>query len=101
MWFLIRGAFWFSLVLVMLPIFDEDASTRLKNEKGEYLWGASDLPMRAGRMAASNALSVHFKVPPREIVFLHRRLAGVFIMLATLHGELNARDMLLKYLGEP
>ncbi|HEY0913624.1 MAG TPA: AarF/ABC1/UbiB kinase family protein [Solimonas sp.] len=74
---------------------------RLKNEKGEYLWGASDLPMRAGRMAASNALSVHFKVPPREIVFLHRRLAGVFIMLATLHGELNARDMLLKYLGEP
>lgn len=72
----------------------------LRNERGEYLWGDSDLMMRAGRGLASNALSVHFKVPPREIVFLHRRLAGVFIMLATLHGELNARDMLLEYLKE-
>lgn len=72
----------------------------LRNKKGEYRWGASDLPMRAGRVAAGNALSAYFRVPPREIVFLHRRLAGVFIMLATLHGELNARDMLLHYLKQ-
>ncbi|MGH8430792.1 MAG: AarF/ABC1/UbiB kinase family protein, partial [Solimonas sp.] len=64
----------------------------------EYRWGASDLPMRSGRIAASNALSVHFRVPPREIVFLHRRLGGAFIMLATLHAELNAGDLLLRYL---
>ena len=31
---LIRGAFWFSLVLVMLPIFDRDATDRLKSEDG-------------------------------------------------------------------
>jgi hypothetical protein len=46
-----------------------------------------------------NALSVYFRVPPREIVFLHRRLAGVFIMLATLGAELNARDLLMRYLS--
>lgn len=40
MWFLIRGAFWFSVVLVMLPIFDEDASTRLDKEKGVELTDA-------------------------------------------------------------
>jgi hypothetical protein len=40
MWFLIRGAFWFSLVLVMLPIFDQGASDRLKNEKGVELTDA-------------------------------------------------------------
>lgn len=40
MWFLIRATFWFSLVLVMLPIFDEDASTRLKNENGVELTDA-------------------------------------------------------------
>lgn len=34
MWFLIRTAFWFSMVLVMLPIFDNEASDRLKSEKG-------------------------------------------------------------------
>ncbi|HSW14526.1 MAG TPA: AarF/ABC1/UbiB kinase family protein [Solimonas sp.] len=73
---------------------------QLRNARGEYRWGESDLPMRSGRLAASNALSVHFKVPPREIVFLHRRLGGTFIMLATLHAELNGGDMLLRYLKE-
>lgn len=70
----------------------------LLNAKGEYLWGISDLPLRASSVAARNALSVHFRVPPREIVFLHRRLAGVFIMLAALAAELDARELLLRYL---
>lgn len=65
---------------------------------GRYDWGSSDLPMRAGKLAAANALSVHFRVPPREIVFLHRRLAGVFIMLATLRSEIDGRDGLLQAL---
>jgi len=71
----------------------------LLNARGEYRWHDSDLPMRAGKVAAMNALSVYFRVPPREIVFLHRRLAGVFIMLATLGAELNSHDLLLRYLS--
>ncbi len=67
----------------------------LLTEDGKYRWGESDLPMRGGRIASRNALSVHFRVPPREIIFLHRRLAGVFIMLSTLRTELAARDQLL------
>lgn len=31
MWFLIRGLFWFSLVLVALPFFDGEASKKLEN----------------------------------------------------------------------
>jgi len=30
MWFLIKGAFWFSLVLVLLPIFDRGTAARLE-----------------------------------------------------------------------
>ena len=73
---------------------------QLRNAEGAYRWGNSDLPMRAGRIAATNALSVHFRVPPREIVFLHRRLAGVFIMLATLRCELDAREDLIAALHD-
>jgi len=40
MWFLIRGAFWFSLVLVMLPVFDQDATDRLAKEQGVELTDA-------------------------------------------------------------
>jgi predicted unusual protein kinase regulating ubiquinone biosynthesis (AarF/ABC1/UbiB family) len=80
---------------------DPRTPPQLRNARGEYRWGASDLPMRAANVAARNALSVHFRVPPREIVFLHRRLAGVFIMLAALGAELNARELLLASVGAP
>lgn len=71
------------------------------NARGAYKWGDTDLPMRVANTAARSALSTYFRVPPREIVFLHRRLAGVFIMLATLRAELNARPLLVEYLGLP
>jgi hypothetical protein len=32
MWFLIKTAFWFSLVLVLLPVFSSQSTTRLQNE---------------------------------------------------------------------
>jgi len=32
MWFLIKTAFWFSLVLVLLPLFNSQSATRLQNE---------------------------------------------------------------------
>ena len=70
----------------------------LLNDKGEYRWGDSNLPMRVGKQAAMNSISYHFRIPPREIMFLHRRLAGVFIVLATLRAELNLRDLLLEHL---
>lgn len=71
----------------------------LLNAQGEYCWAKSDLPMRVANIAARNALSVYFRIPPREIVFLHRRIAGVFIICAALGAEFNARDMLLRVLN--
>jgi predicted unusual protein kinase regulating ubiquinone biosynthesis (AarF/ABC1/UbiB family) len=65
------------------------------NAEGAYRWGASDLPLRAWRIASRNALSRYFRVPPREIVFLHRRLAGVFIMLSALDCDWRGREQLL------
>jgi len=56
MWFLIRGAFWFSLVLVMLPIFDQDATDRLANEPGveltDALGAAAGVLSYAGELCA-------------------------------------------------
>jgi len=89
------------LCMLIIEPFREpgDIPPALVNAAGEYKWGDSDLPMRAANVAARSAISSYFRVPPREIVFLHRRLAGVFIMLAVLRAELNARDLLLEALG--
>lgn len=78
---------------------DPRTPPELRNARNEYRWGQSRLPMRVANLGARNALSRYFRVPPREIVFLHRRLAGVFIMLATLDCELNARAALFRALG--
>jgi hypothetical protein len=71
------------------------------NARGAYKWGDSNLPMRVANTAAKSAFTTFFRMPPREIVFLHRRLAGVFIMLATLRAELNARPLVVEYLDLP
>ncbi|MGH8530304.1 MAG: ABC1 kinase family protein [Nevskiales bacterium] len=67
-------------------------------KEGAYKWGETDLPKRVSAAVAKAALSRYFRVPPREIVFLHRRLAGVFILVASLRAELVARPLLLRFL---
>jgi hypothetical protein len=54
MWFIIRAAFWFAVVLVMLPVFDRDATSRLEQEKGVELTDA--LGAAAGAISYVSAL---------------------------------------------
>lgn len=46
MWFLIKGAFWFSLVLVLLPLFDSESTQKLEQgptmELGNTVSAASE-----------------------------------------------------------
>jgi len=66
---------------------------------GVYDYGASDLPRRVTVKIGRGALTRWFRIPPREIVFLHRRLAGVFILAATLHTRADAQPLLQHRLG--
>ena len=84
---------------IIEPFAPDRAPAAQLNAKGAYRFGDSNLPMRVGQIAAKNAVSMSFKVPPREIVFLHRRLAGVFIALATLNAELDLRKPLARALA--
>lgn len=73
----------------------------LWNARGEYRWGRSDLPERAALATAASTVTVHFRLPPREIVFLHRRLTGMFMMLAALDAEFDGRQRLRRALKLP
>lgn len=66
--------------------------------RGRYDWGASDLPQRVGEKIARNAMSRYLRIPPREIVFLHRRLAGVFFLIAALGADWDAGPVLQAHL---
>jgi len=84
--------------MLMIEPFAESPPAELLTTDGKYRWGASDLPTRVSRAISRAAISRWFRIPPREIVFLHRRLAGVFVLLAVLDAELAARDTLAQYL---
>jgi len=71
---------------------------RLLNGEGAYRWAGSDLLSRASAATARNAMTVHFRLPPPELVFLNRRLMGTFLMLGALGAEFNARPLLLRIL---
>jgi len=68
------------------------------NRDGQYRWKQSDLPSRVARQAARSAISRYFRVPPKEFVFLNRKLIGVYTFIAVLHSEFNGESMLRQYL---
>ncbi|WP_404368597.1 ABC1 kinase family protein [Marinobacter sp.] len=72
------------------------------NEQGQYRWKQSELPSRVARQAARSAISRYFRIPPKEFVFLNRKLIGVYTFIAVLNAEFNGEDLLRKYLyGNP
>ncbi len=76
------------------------APPHLFDSDGAYLWSESDLPKRVAKKGAQMAIAFKLRTPPREIVFLDRKLGGIFIFLSVLKVRLNGRPLLQKYTSE-
>ncbi len=61
---------------------------------GVYEWGSTDLPQRVAAKVTNVAFNYKLRAPPRELVFLDRKLGGVFIFLSVLKCQLDARPWL-------
>ena len=57
------------------------------NAQGHYRWKQSDLPARVAKQAALSAINRYFKIPPKEFVFLNRKLVGVYTFISVLGGR--------------
>jgi predicted unusual protein kinase regulating ubiquinone biosynthesis (AarF/ABC1/UbiB family) len=78
----------------------ENLPVEFLNKDGEYCWGKSQLLRRAGKTAASSALSKQFAVPSREFAMIARKLTGVFTFIAVLNAEFNAHDLVNQYIAQ-
>jgi predicted unusual protein kinase regulating ubiquinone biosynthesis (AarF/ABC1/UbiB family) len=58
-----------------------------------YDWGKSDLPKRVATAVGKIATSYRLRAPPRELVFLDRKLGGVFIFLSVLNCVMDAKPV--------
>lgn len=63
------------------------------NDNGEYCWGSSRLMQRAGKLAASSAVTRHFTMPSRDFALIARKLSGLFNFIAVLDAQFNAHDL--------
>jgi hypothetical protein len=45
-----------------------------------------------------SAISRYFKVPPKEFVFLNRKLVGVYTFISVLDGQFNGDVILSPYI---
>ena len=68
------------------------------NDEGLYQWHLTDLPNRLRKDGAKLALLFKFRPPPKEIVFLDRKLAGMFTTLKILEAPFDANDVILRVL---
>ncbi|NCN95267.1 MAG: AarF/ABC1/UbiB kinase family protein [Bdellovibrionales bacterium] len=77
----------------------ESVPENLMSEDGSYDWANSDLPKRVAKKGSEIAFNFKLRSPPRETVFLDRKLGGVFIFLKVLGCKLETRSLLKKYLN--
>ena len=53
-------------------------------EDKEYIWNKTDLPKRATKAGTNIAKSFKLRTPPKESLFLDRKLGGTFIFLSVI-----------------
>jgi predicted unusual protein kinase regulating ubiquinone biosynthesis (AarF/ABC1/UbiB family) len=64
----------------------------------EYDWGQSDLPKRVMQTTTLLATRFPLRAPPKEVVFLDRKMIGMFTFLSVLKVKLPSRAVLGRYL---
>jgi predicted unusual protein kinase regulating ubiquinone biosynthesis (AarF/ABC1/UbiB family) len=70
--------------------------------RGVVDYGSSDLPRRARELGIDLAFRRGLlRMPPSDTLFLHRKLAGVFLLLARLGARVPTRRLVLEALARP
>ncbi|MGZ3713582.1 MAG: AarF/UbiB family protein, partial [Bdellovibrionota bacterium] len=68
------------------------------SKEGPYDWKGSDLPKRVSALTWQIVKKFPLRAPPREVVFLDRKMIGMFTFLAVLDSKISTRDMLQPYM---
>lgn len=65
--------------------------------RDQFNFGESDYPQQMRSLAGKMVRELEFTPPPRSLIFLHRKLGGIFQILRRLDVSLDLRPYLEKY----
>ena len=63
-----------------------------------YLWGQTDIIERLTELAKNAVFTFKLRTPPREAIFLDRKMIGMYTIMAQLKLRMGPRKLLQKYL---
>lgn len=86
------------LAFLAFEPFAANAPREVLNDEGDYCWARSRLHVRATSLAARSAATKHFSIPPKEFMFLSRKLMGAYTFMTVMDAQIRARDLLAKYI---
>jgi predicted unusual protein kinase regulating ubiquinone biosynthesis (AarF/ABC1/UbiB family) len=70
------------------------AATEPARHKTDYDFAHSDLPQRMAEIVLTMRLKNRYnRLPPMNILFLHRKLGGLYLLLSRLNAKLDVRGM--------
>lgn len=61
-----------------------------------YDWNSSQLPKRTAALSMKIIPTLKFRIPPREMLSLNRKLGGIYVHLAELKSQLPIRKQLMQ-----
>ncbi|MBB3048274.1 putative unusual protein kinase regulating ubiquinone biosynthesis (AarF/ABC1/UbiB family) [Litorivivens lipolytica] len=67
---------------------------------GQYDWQQSQLPKRIAKRALAASISKYFALPPKEFLYVMRKLMGVYALIAALRGQFFADHLLARRVNE-
>jgi predicted unusual protein kinase regulating ubiquinone biosynthesis (AarF/ABC1/UbiB family) len=77
-------------------------ATEPARTKGGYHFGRSDLARRIGEKAMDLRLKERFgRLPPPAMLFLHRKLGGLYLLFSHLRAEIRVGDLMAPLLAGP
>ena len=69
-----------------------------REDSEAFDWKGSDLPKRVAAKAGHFVVSLKLRAPPSEILFLDRKIGGLFTFLSVLGAKVKGREVIEKYL---
>ncbi|WP_159269607.1 ABC1 kinase family protein [Zhongshania aliphaticivorans] len=76
---------------------DDTVPARALTEDGQYCWRHSGLPQRIVKRAVAASISKYFALPPKDFLYVMRKLMGVYALIALLDAQFTADDVLETY----
>jgi predicted unusual protein kinase regulating ubiquinone biosynthesis (AarF/ABC1/UbiB family) len=83
-----KSLFWEMCKLTLEPI----------EKPGPFDFGSTDLPKRLSQMSFKFLKTIPKTSPPKDVIFLNRKIGGIFNLMRSLNVKIDIRDVVDRYL---